>query len=109
MKWDITHRTQYKYASPVHGSVNELHLEPLSNEHQTVDSFLLKILPSTRLRHYHDFYSNCVHHFELPEPHDALVIESRLRVTTKAPSGLALDTRPAALAQLKNAWNVGRC
>ena len=55
MKLEILHRTQYAYAAPVRESYNELHLQPVSNEQQTVDSFLLKILPSTRLKHYHDF------------------------------------------------------
>ncbi|MCX6893942.1 MAG: transglutaminase family protein [Verrucomicrobia bacterium] len=109
MKLEILHRTHYAYAAPVRESYNELHLQPVSNEQQTVDSFLLKILPSTRLKHYHDFYSNCVHHFDLPEPHSTLAIESNLRVTTHKIAGLPLDARPAAVDQLKEAWNVGRC
>src|SRR6185295_11307682 len=83
MKFEILHRTHYTYASPVKESFNEVRLQPLSNECQTVESFLLRVHPTTRLRHYHDFYSNCVHHFEIPEPHTALSIESRLRVTTQ--------------------------
>jgi len=109
MKLEILHRTQYAYAAPVRESYNELHLQPVSNEQQTVDSFLLKILPSTRLKHYHDFYSNCVHHFELPEPHSSLSIESNLRVTTHKIAGLPPDARPAAVDQLKEALQVGRC
>jgi len=65
MKFEILHRTHFSYSSPVRESFNEVRLQPLSNEQQTVESFLLKILPTARLRHYHDFYSNCVHHFDL--------------------------------------------
>src|SRR5947208_1243661 len=81
MKWNMLHRTRYSYASPVRSSFNEVRLQPFSNAEQTVDSFLLKVLPATRLSHYHDFYSNIVHHFEIVEPHSSLVVESELRVT----------------------------
>ncbi|MGC3956589.1 MAG: transglutaminase N-terminal domain-containing protein [Verrucomicrobiota bacterium] len=57
MKWEIIHRTEYKYAAPVRDSFNEARLQPFSDEWQKVDHFLLKILPAARLRHHHDFYS----------------------------------------------------
>jgi transglutaminase-like putative cysteine protease len=109
MKWDITHRTHYKYASPVFGSMNELRLEPISNEEQTLESFDLRISPETRVRNYHDFYSNDVHHFEILEPHSELTIESRSLVTTHALPGLARSARPASRIQLKEVVKVGRC
>ncbi len=86
MKFEITHRTTYIYASPVRDSFNEARLQPFSNAMQTVDYFLLKVLPAARLRHHHDFYSNTVHHFEIIEPHTTLLVESHLRVTTRMPS-----------------------
>jgi transglutaminase-like putative cysteine protease len=109
MKFEIFHRTHYAYASPVRESFNEVRLQPVSNEHQKVESFLLKILPSARLRHYHDFYLNCVHHFEIAEPHSALSIESRLEVTTHAGQQLALDARPADVGRLPEVLQHGRC
>jgi transglutaminase-like putative cysteine protease len=81
----------------------------LSNEQQTVESFLLKVLPTTRLRHYHDFYSNCVHHFEIPEPHSTLNIESRFKVTTKANHHVPPDARGADMSRLPEALQQGRC
>src|SRR5437773_7149339 len=109
MNFEILHRTQYAYAAAVRESFNELRLCPLSNEEQTVESFLLKVLPTTRLRHYHDFYSNCVHHFEIPEPHSELIIDTRVEVTTRGNHSLALDARPAGLSQLPQALQFGRC
>lgn len=109
MKFEILHRTHYAYASPVRESFNEVRLQPLSNEHQTVESFLLKVLPTARLRHYHDFYSNCVHHFEISGPHSALSIDSRLEVTTRANQSLPLDARPANMARLPESLQHGRC
>jgi transglutaminase-like putative cysteine protease len=83
VKWEVIHRTQYAYAAPVRDSFNEAHLQPFSDEWQTVEHFLLKVLPAARLRHHRDFYSNVVHHFEITEPHSSLLIESNLCVTTK--------------------------
>ncbi len=109
MRYHILHRTQYAYAAPVRESRNELHLQPLSNQQQTVDSFLLKVLPSTRLKHYYDFYSNCVHYFELLEPHAALTVESSFRVTTQKMSSLPPDARPIMISRIKEALTEGRC
>ena len=83
MKWEIIHRTHYTYAAPVRDSFNEAHLQPFSDEWQTVENFLLKVLPAARLRHHRDFFSNVVHHFEINEPHSSLLIESHLEVTTR--------------------------
>ena len=84
MKFEIVHRTIYLYASPVRDSFNEARLQPFSNALQTVDYFLLKVLPAARLQHHHDFYSNTIHHFEIAEPHSTLLVESHSRVTTRA-------------------------
>ncbi len=109
MKWDITHRTHYKYASPVRGSNNEVRLEPVSNEEQTVEAFNLRVTPETRIGNYHDFYSNDVHHFEIVEPHNELTIESHSIVTTHGLPGLPLDARPASRSLLKDVMKMGRC
>jgi transglutaminase-like putative cysteine protease len=103
MKWEIIHRTSYTYASPVRDSFNEVRLQPFSNETQTVDYFLLKVLPAARLRHHHDFYSNVIHHFEISEPHSTLLVESNLRVTTMPRPPLAATETPWPLARIGEA------
>jgi transglutaminase-like putative cysteine protease len=100
MRFSITHRTLYEYAAPVQESFNEVRLQPFNNGSQTVENFLLKILPSSRLRHYHDFYSNTVHHFEIPEPHKTLLVESTLSVMTRPVTALAPELTPWPLARL---------
>lgn len=103
MKWEIVHRTEYAYASPVRESFNEARLQPFSDEWQTVDHFLLKVLPAAQLRHHHDFYSNVVHRFEIPEPHRALLVESHLRVTTRPRPVLAEAATSFPLARIGEA------
>jgi transglutaminase-like putative cysteine protease len=103
MKWEISHRTQYTYATPVRDSFNEVRLQPFSDAWQTVDHFLLKVLPAARLRHHHDFYSNVVHHFEIPEPHTTLTVESQLRLTTRSRPILDERETPWPLARIGEA------
>lgn len=108
MKWEIIHRTQYNYASAVRDSFNEARLQPFSDDWQVVDHFLLKILPAARLRHHYDFYSNVVHHFEITEPHSSLLVESHLRVTTKARPLLGDTDAPWPLARINEAAQEAR-
>jgi transglutaminase-like putative cysteine protease len=103
MKWEIIHRTSYVYASPVHDSFNEVRLQPFSNATQTVEHFLLKVLPAARLRHHHDFFSNVVHHFEISEPHTTLLVESNLRVAMRPVPLLAETETPWPLARIGEA------
>src|SRR5262249_26625628 len=103
MKWNIFHSTQYEYASPVNTSFNEVRLQPFNDPGQLTESFLLKVLPAPRLSHYHDFYPNIVHHFEIPEPHTTLLVESRLRVAVTPPAPLGPAATPWPLARIGEA------
>ncbi len=109
MKWEIVHRTEYAYASPVTESFNEVRLQPVTDEWQQVNDFLLKILPATRLRHHRDFYSNIVHHFDISKAHMThLLVESLLHVTVKPRPLLAATERPFPLARIGEAGREPR-
>ncbi len=103
MRWHIQHSTRYAYAAPVQDSFNEARLQPFSDARQTVKSFALDITPTASARLQHDYYSNNVHHFEIPEPHDTLLIESSLAVETHSHDWLRTDARPAAMSRLNEA------
>jgi len=108
MRFQIQHRTRYHYSSPVRESFNEVRLKPVTNEHQTVESFLLKVLPACRLKHYEDFRRNWIHHFEIPEPHSLLSIEATTRVSTKA-HALPLDASSSPMDRLPECAQMERC
>jgi transglutaminase-like putative cysteine protease len=82
MRLRVHHRTEYRYYSAVWDSLNYLHLRPLQTRWQTLESSIIAILPTVRLTSYEDLHQNTVHHFEIPERHDRLVIDSRAIVTT---------------------------
>jgi transglutaminase-like putative cysteine protease len=109
MKFEILHRTRYDYTSSVRDSFNDVRLEPPSIPEQTVESFLLRVLPAVRMKHYTDFYGNWVHHFEIPEVHSYLLIESQSQIITRWPKAIAADARLCPLAKIGEVANVERC
>lgn len=108
MKLQVTHRTHFGYSAPVRGSFNEVRLRPVSNEHQSCDSFLLRVLPAVKLSHYTDFHANWIHFFELPDPHTTLSIESTAKVTTRS-IALPEDATPALLERVGECQRMERC
>ena len=96
MKLAVLHRTTFHYAAPVSLSLNTLHLEPRTFPYQKTISSLIRVLPSTRLRRFIDLFQNHTHHFELPEPHARLEIESRLRVHN-LPLAISQASRTASI------------
>lgn len=108
MKLSVLHRTRYEYTSAVSASYNEAHLQPTSSDGQECHSFLLRVLPATRLSHYNDFYNNVVHFFEVPDPHDSLSVEANSIVTT-IDTRVAGDATVATLDRLPSLIEMDRC
>ena len=109
MKWDIVHRTRFNYASPARESFNEVRLQPMITDGQTVESFELRVLPAVAIHQYHDFYSNVVHHFEIPESHNQLTIESALRAFTMPNPLPGEQSAPFPLQHLGDPARSFRC
>jgi len=109
MRWDIVHRTEYRYATPAKESFNQVRLQPMTSEGQTIEAFELVVRPAARVRHYRDFYANVVHHFEIPEPHHALAIESKVQAVTRAEPPIPPEARLFPLARIGEAARSFRC
>lgn len=109
MKLHVLHRTRYKYATSVYESFNETRLQPVSTGAQTCHSFVLKVLPTSRLSHYIDFHLNYVHLFEINQPHTELNVEANSVVTTGDVPVLAAAAAPAPLARLAECARLERC
>ncbi len=80
MKLDVIHRTTFFYSGPVRDSENTLRLEPRDFRTQRTLRSIIRVLPATRLHRFTDLFQNITHRFELPRPHERLVVESRVRV-----------------------------
>ena len=83
MRLYILHKTHYRYPSPVRESFNELRLHPLTNDWQRCESCFVSVLPTAQMRQYLDLNGNIVHHFDIPNDHSKLLIESRSTVVTQ--------------------------
>jgi transglutaminase-like putative cysteine protease len=108
MRFEILHRTRYTYATPVRDSFNDVRLQPMPIPEQTVESYLLRVLPAARLTHFKDFYSNWIQHFEIIEPHSYLSIEASSRVVTNPPATLP-DAPHCSFDKMREAPNIERC
>ena len=100
VRLSVLHRTTFHYGAPVTHSLNTLHLEPRTFPYQKTLSSLIRVIPATRLRRFTDLFQNVTHHFELPDPHVKLEIESRLRV-----HNLPLDISDASRAATVDGYN----
>ncbi len=106
MRWEIFHSTRYDYASAVRDSVNNVCLQPMPIPEQTLESFILKVLPASRLTHSHDLFSNRISRFEIPEPHSYLVIEAQSRVSTHPAAPLLATQKMCTFEQMGAVANV---
>lgn len=105
MQLKILHRTEYLYDSPARESVNEIKLTPRDTSFQTCQHTFISTFPPASPRPYVDLYGNCSHYLEIPERHDRLVIEARMRIQTNSPPDLKklpYGVPMSALAQVKD-------
>lgn len=109
MKLHVFHRTRFKYGANVHESFNEARLQPVTSGAQTCHSFVLKILPATRLSHYLDFYLNYVHLFEINQPHTELAVEASSVVTTGDQPSLVAEAATVPMNRLPECARLERC
>lgn len=72
----VRHLTCYDYHDRVWDSFNEARLRPVSDTSQVCRDFQLRIEPTASVRDYPDFYGNCVHYFDVPQPHERLEVEA---------------------------------
>jgi transglutaminase-like putative cysteine protease len=84
MIYRIVHRTSFRYARPVFESFNEVRLQPVQGETQTLLDFDLAIDPPATVIAFRDYYGNAVHDFGVTFLHDELTIEATSEVLTHA-------------------------
>ena len=72
----ISHLTRYTYEGAVKDSFNEARLQPVTDQLQVCRDFRFRLDPESQVRDYPDFYSNCVHYFDVHHPHESLEVEA---------------------------------
>ena len=86
MRYDVRHRTIYRYSQPVAISHHVLHLVPRRHERQVVQSSSLSIGPNPAVRSdAEDYFGNPLTFVTIQEQHEQLTIESLSLVDVVAP------------------------
>jgi transglutaminase-like putative cysteine protease len=98
--YKIIHITQYTYERPVTESVNEIRIYPYFCEDQEILQHDLLVSFSPDIQLYRDYWGNRTGLFSILEPHDRLVIESRLIIRTTRRDAL-IWTDKASFTQLR--------
>lgn len=93
MRFNIHHRTHYRYAGEASESFMEVRLRPADTPFQKVLSHRLEIVPQCNVHDYQDYFGNTVHNFSIIRRHRELLIDSFAALETAAKTA-----SPAALA-----------
>jgi transglutaminase-like putative cysteine protease len=110
MSWRlrIEHTTNVVYTGPVRTSFNEARMTPLTLPTQTTLESRVTAGPGVPVWTYSDYWGTFVSVFDLPDPHDDLVIRAVSTVETEPFPGIpAPDTRPG-WPQLRQHGRAGR-
>ncbi len=97
MSWRlrIEHTTKVVYTGLVRTSFNEARMTPLTLPTQTTLESRVTAGPGVPVWTYNDYWGTHVSVFDLPDPHDDLVIRAVSTVETEPFPGIpAADTRP---------------
>lgn len=93
MKLSVSHRTFYRYTSPVVQSQHLIHLSPRTTERQVVrhHSLLIEPAPAARYDGF-DAFGNHMAVLDIELPHKELVLHARSTVETLVPASRDLST-----------------
>jgi transglutaminase-like putative cysteine protease len=92
-KFKIQHITKYTYEVPVRDSANQIMLYPITDDNQEIEMQSILITGNPMIELHTDTFQNKVGTFTHSKPHQELVIDSRVEVTTRS-KPLPEDTIP---------------
>ncbi len=83
-RYRVSHKTGFRYSSPVVASYNEVRMLPVRDESQVVFSSQLEISPRPASHEFQDYFGTRVVMFEILEEHSELEITSTTVVELRA-------------------------
>lgn len=93
----IEHTTRVGYSAPVLTSFNEARMTPLTLPTQVTLEAGVSAGPGVPVWTYNDYWGTYVSVFDLPDPHEDLVIRATATVETEPASGIVSLMRTAGL------------
>jgi transglutaminase-like putative cysteine protease len=88
MYYTIRHTTRFRYSAPINESIMEVRIQPRSDGNQYCLDFQLHTSPRAHIMNYRGEFGNRVHHFDIPNSHNQLIITAVALVDVNAPSSL---------------------
>ena len=85
MNFAIRYLTEYRYSGPVTDNLNALRVKPATLSNQSVEDFVVRVDPESRLNQHLDYFGTTVIEFGISRPHEHLSIDVRARVRTTSP------------------------
>ena len=104
----IEHITQVRYAGPVLTSFNEARMTPLTLPSQVTLESRVTAGPGVPVWTYSDYWGTFVSVFDLPDPHDDLIIKAAATVETEPFGGPPDDAERPSWEQLRERAAGGR-
>jgi transglutaminase-like putative cysteine protease len=104
----IEHTTRVTYAGPVRTSFNEARMTPLTLPTQRTLNARVTAGPGAPVRTYNDYWGTRVSAFDLPGPHDQLVIRAVATVETEPSGGIPPAAQRPSWAGLEARASAGR-
>jgi transglutaminase-like putative cysteine protease len=83
MLLEIEHRLSLGYDAWIRESFLELRMQPRSDAHQTLHSFVLAVGPPSKIFRYRDWTETVVHHFTITNFHERIQVIARSQVETR--------------------------
>lgn len=104
-KFNIRHITKYQYENAVRDSANQIMLYPIEDEWQETQQQTIEVSGAPNIDFHIDYYGNRIGTFTHAQPHQELIIDSRIVVSTKsrpAPSdAVPVETQWEQLKRLR--------
>jgi transglutaminase-like putative cysteine protease/predicted glutamine amidotransferase len=98
-RYDILHRTVYRYQKPVERSMHLFRLQPVHDQLQTLLASSLQVSVEGKARDYEDVFGNHLRRLVVETPFDEMVVEARSAVEV-------LDCDPLSYRPLKASTTI---
>jgi transglutaminase-like putative cysteine protease len=96
MIYDVSHRTTYRYSTPVAQSQHIVHMSPRAVERQRIKGHTLLIEPAPTIRtEREDYFGNRVVLFDIEQDHTELIVQARSTIGVTAPKKIDRAAAPA--------------
>ncbi len=100
----VTHKTEYRYDSPIELSSHLFRLRPVQDMHQEVLDFEFTISPKQQIRVLEDVFGNQGMRVKIDKPYSTLTLEAKSKVLIHASETLSSPTRRTSIPLVWMPW-----